>query len=430
MRRRAATPLLPLLCMLAIAGPLAAGGQENGEQPGWGVFLSASSAKQNGRYRLLEVNWYGLPVNLQNIASVHLFDSDPHKAVQDSNWHPVESFSTSGRDGRQTTSVTLPRFNWTSLTSDACLGFWAVLSTPESPVASTSCLRARPRWMQQHCRELSRFRFVDLFIPGTHNSAMYDTSSPDSVSFFDHFLLNQEETILNQLLYGIRSLDLRVQENRGQFWITHDLVKGQVTVREVLQQVRKFVEMTGEPVLLDFHRFTTGFRKRDPNPQENHVRLVQLITEELRGLLLFRNATRVPLGDILDGCSRSNGSGGAKVLLCYNHPYHGPGSEYTGLGVKHLWANTAHLSTLHSFLSEKVCEPTFDTPTSSMVQLTAQLPFLIKSNRKMAQQVNLHSSRWFRDEWWRCANLVATDFFLGTDMINVAIDANLRRART
>lgn len=421
MRRRATTTLLLLSCMLAA-------GQENGEQRDWGVFLSASSAKQGGRYRLLEVNWYGLPNNLQNIASVHLFDSDPHKAALDNNWTPVDSFPTSGRDGRRTTSMPLPRFNWTSLTTDTCLGFWAVLSTPESPVASTSCLRARPRWMQQRCRELSRFRFVDLFIPGTHNSAMYDTSSPDRVSFFDHFLLNQEETILNQLLYGIRSLDLRVQESRGQFWITHDLVKGQVTVRDVLQQVRKFVEMTGDPVLLDFHRFTTGFRKRDPHPHENHVRLVQLITEELRGLLLYRNATRVPLGDVLDGCRRSNGSGGAKVLLCYNHPYHGPGSEFTGLGVKHLWANTADLATLHSFLGEKVCEPTFGSPTSSMVQLTAQLPFL-KSNRKMAQEVNLHSSRWFRDEWWRCANLVATDFFLGTDMINVAIEANLRRAR-
>ncbi|KAK8756542.1 PI-PLC X domain-containing protein 1-like [Amblyomma americanum] len=421
MRRGA--PLILLLWLSAAAGAP----HEPGERRGWGVYLTAASRKQSGKYRLLELNWYGLPENIRDIASVHLFDTDPHKAAYGGGWSPLESYRAIGRDGQKTTSVTFPRFNWTSLTTDTCLGFWAVLSTPESPVASTSCLRARPRWMQDHCRDLGHLRFVDLFIPGTHNSAMYDTHSPDHVSFFDHFLLNQEETILEQLLYGIRSLDLRVQESRGEFWITHDLIKGQVTVREVLQQVRQFVEMTGEPVLLDFHRFTTGFRKRDPNPQENHVRLVQLIREELRDLLLFRNATRVPLADMLDGC-RANATG-PKVLVCYNHPYHGPGSEITGLGVKHLWANAADLSTLRSFLSEKVCEPTFGTPTSAMVQMTAQLPYFIKSNRKMAQEVNLHSSRWFREDWWRCANLVATDFFLGTDMINVAIEANLRRAR-
>lgn len=416
--------LLPLLWLAA--GAVSAQ-EEHGERRTWGVYLTAASKKQDGKYRLLELNWYGLPPNLQDVASVHLFNTDPHVAAHNVSWNPLESYRATGRDGRHTTAVPFPRFNWTSLTTDECLGFWAVLSTPESPVASTSCLRARPRWMRQHCRELGHLRFVDLFVPGTHNSAMYDTSSPDHVTIFDHFLLNQEETILNQLLYGIRSLDLRVQESRGEFWITHDLIKGQLTVREVLRQVRQFVEETGEPVLLDFHRFTTGFRKRDPQPHENHVRLVQLITEELRGLLLFRNATRIPLADILDGC-RDGASLGPKVLLCYNHPYHGPGVEFTGLGVKHLWANTKDLSTLQSFLDEKVCEPTFGTPTSAMAQTTAQLPFL-KSNRKMAQDVNSHVTRWFRENWWRCANLVATDFFLGTDMINVAIQSNLRRAR-
>ncbi|KAL1430046.1 hypothetical protein MTO96_015527 [Rhipicephalus appendiculatus] len=386
-----ASPLLLLLWLVADDDAVSA--QEHGERRTWGVYLTAASKKQDGKYRLLELNWYGLPSHLQEVASVHLFNTDPHVAARNVSFNPLESYRVTGRDGRRTTAVVFPRYNWTSLTTDDCLGFWAVLSTRESPVAATSCLRARPRWMRQHCRELGHLRFVDLFVPGTHNSAMYDTASPDHVTIFDHFLLNQEETILNQLLYGIRSLDLRVQESRGEFWITHDLIKGQLTVRDVLRQVRQFVQETGEPVLLDFHRFTTGFRKRDPNPHENHVRLVQLITEELRGLLLFRNATRV---------------------------------EHVGQGVKHLWANTNDVSTLQSFLDEKVCEPTFDTPTSAMAQTTAQLPFL-KSNRKMAQEVNAQVTRWFRETWWRCANLVATDFFLGTDMINVAIESNLRR---
>lgn len=47
--------------------------------------------------------------------------------------------------------------------------------------------------------------------------------------------------------------------------------------------------------------------------------------------------------------------------------------------------------------------------------------------RKMAQDVNYLISQWFSERWWRCANVVATDFFLGNNLIEISIEANRKR---
>ncbi|CAN7939179.1 unnamed protein product [Ixodes hexagonus] len=404
----------------------AACGQRPANQGRWGVYLSVSSVSENRQWRLLELNWYNVPNDIWREAYIFLLDQDPSKDP----WSVVESHQVTGPSGTQKTSVVFPRLNWANLTTDACLGFWVALSNrPNRVPLASSCIRARPRWMQEHCQKLGHLSFTQLFIPGTHNSGMYDVNSPDSVSLVDHFLLNQEEPIINQLYYGIRSLDLRVQEKRGEFWVTHDLVRGHVTVREALQQVRQFVEATGEPVLLDFHRFTTGFSSKSNGTQENHEKLVALIIQELGDLLIERDATRVKLSDILGQCQPVNRGARRRrtVIVCYNAPYFGQGSYYLSPGVRQLWANAVNLTSLQSFLGNYVCAPTFGVPVSSMVQMTARFPRNLVSNRKLAQQVNFHATGWFRDDWWRCANLVAMDFFLGSDMIYVAIDANLRR---
>ena len=44
--------------------------------------------------------------------------------------------------------------------------------------------------------------------------------------------------------------------------------------------------------------------------------------------------------------------------------------------------------------------------------------------RKLADRTNRHLTKWFRDEWAKETNIVATDYFLGNDLINVAIEAN------
>lgn len=47
--------------------------------------------------------------------------------------------------------------------------------------------------------------------------------------------------------------------------------------------------------------------------------------------------------------------------------------------------------------------------------------------RELAQLVNLHYDNWFRRLWWKCSNIVAADFFLGSDIVQIAVDVNRRR---
>lgn len=65
-----------------------------------------------------------------------------------------------------------------------------------------------------------------------------------------------------------------------------------------------------------------------------------------------------------------------------------------------------------------------------MAELTPQpLDVLFRTNslRKLADEVNKHVTKWFRDEWPKEVNIVATDFFLGNDLVNVAIEVNRNR---
>lgn len=71
---------------------------------------------------------------------------------------------------------------------------------------------------------------------------------------------------------------------------------------------------------------------------------------------------------------------------------------------------------------------------SAMAQLTpGPLDLLLKpkgSLRQMAHLVNRNLTAWCRDQWWDRANVVAMDYFLGTDLINTAIAANILKGNT
>ena len=68
---------------------------------------------------------------------------------------------------------------------------------------------------------------------------------------------------------------------------------------------------------------------------------------------------------------------------------------------------------------------------SAMAELTPSIEGIIflryHGLRELAQLVNLHYDNWFRRRWWKCANIVAADFFLGSDLVQIAVDVNRRR---
>ena len=49
--------------------------------------------------------------------------------------------------------------------------------------------------------------------------------------------------------------------------------------------------------------------------------------------------------------------------------------------------------------------------------------------RRLAQLTNANATHWYQHhQFWSKANSVAVDFFHGTDIVDIAIRANLRRA--
>lgn len=48
--------------------------------------------------------------------------------------------------------------------------------------------------------------------------------------------------------------------------------------------------------------------------------------------------------------------------------------------------------------------------------------------REMAANVNVNVTNWFRGVWGKTCNIVAVDFFRGTDIVEAAIEWNVRRS--
>ena len=82
----------------------------------------------------------------------------------------------------------------------------------------------------------------------------------DAINIIQKFSICQDEDVWTQLLFGVRYLDLRVSyypESPEKFWIVHDFVRLN-PLHEVVSDVRRFMSVTKEMVILDFHRFPQG----------------------------------------------------------------------------------------------------------------------------------------------------------------------------
>ncbi|TRY72292.1 hypothetical protein TCAL_16176 [Tigriopus californicus] len=70
-------------------------------------------------------------------------------------------------------------------------------------------------------------------------------------------------------------------------------------------------------------------------------------------------------------------------------------------------------------------------PWAAMTHLTpSALDVIMNPNGGIAQLsdgIARQINRWFREDWWNSANLVATDFILGNNIIEESILANRKR---
>lgn len=98
--------------------------------------------------------------------------------------------------------------------------------------------------------------------------------------------------------------------------------------------------------------------------------------------------------------------------------------------LQQFWGNKRNANDLKVYLGDTVKDhkTSLNPLWALMAELTPQtLDVIFRTNnlRKLADNANRHVTKWFRDEWISQVNIVATDYFLGNDIINVAIDKNV-----
>jgi len=268
-------------------------------------------------------------------------------------------------------------------------------------------------------------------IPGTHNSGSYITTNIKEPSVFKSMSQVQDEDIWHQLVYGVRYLDLRVSIDTftpEKYWIVHDFVSMN-PLYKVIQDVKKFIRDTKEIVIMDFHRFPSGFdNDEDGTAMEKHAALIGYLQEELG------NHT-VPdwVGSNITPNDIWNLEGQRRLLITYSHE---PSADFNTVlwpEVIHAWGNSKNPTHLKNYLTDEMVSRSGGRSYfwAAMTHLTpSPLDFLFNAQnfRSLNNQIARKVSRWYRRRWWSRSNIVATDFFLSNNLIQISINANRKRA--
>lgn len=150
-----------------------------------------------------------------------------------------------------------------------CINFFILSFNRTNHVTNFDCMKINPQWMTK-TKELWRFPLKQLVIPGTHCSACYLTRSNGRRNNLKSLgAFRQNFDVWQQLLMGIRYLDFsvgyfrsfhEVLDIKGRFWVfngEHEITP----IFPILEDIRQFVEISREIVILDFRNFTYGFHE-------------------------------------------------------------------------------------------------------------------------------------------------------------------------
>lgn len=322
-----------------------------------------------------------------------------------------------------------------------CLNYWVAYERPaptdnpiqptqfnQSQVLAVSCLRTRPTWMHDFRDEIGRLRLVDLFIPGTHDSASVQEDGRNN--FIDRFTVTQDESILGQLIYGVRYIDLRVgfyPSKDVQWWANHGPVRMQPLVG-VLHDVKAFLANTNEIVILDIQNFPAGFGKDN----KVHLKLVHLLETELGELMAFRDNAyhhQSPWFARLNDIWALN----RRLIVGYDKEDVLPASSKLWPAVRHFWGDVQTPEQLSTYAISVMTQDFLrGSAWALMAELTPNARFIAThptgSLRRMAHLVNRNVTAWAEGPYGENLNTLAVDFVRSTGVVEAALWHNLRRA--
>ncbi|XP_050461612.1 uncharacterized protein LOC126856794 isoform X1 [Cataglyphis hispanica] len=330
-----------------------------------------------------------------------------------------------------------------TLPGSHCLDYYAVLYK-DGHMLSMTCLQIWPTWMYDLRREIGMLPIGTLMIPGTHNSGCYKHGDLTRRDAFQRYLLTQDRDVWTQLVHGIRYLDIRVgyypsipngtaldEEGNhvNRFWVNHDVIR--ITpLSEILKDVRNFLDAArGEVVIMDFHRFPVGFEGR-PN---RHRKLITILHQEFEGLILKPDRGVEGLGPTLNDIW----TGGKRLIICYGDKHVVNDYDWLWPPLTQVWGNQQTVEGLFEYLDEEILgskkRKNSQNPLWAVMAELTPFPLDIFFNlsgglRQMADSVNRNLTVKFQEEWWKETNIVATDFFLGNDLIWVSRMSNIKKS--
>ncbi|GBN47665.1 PI-PLC X domain-containing protein 1, partial [Araneus ventricosus] len=377
--------------------------------------LPASATAKGVVRRRLEVNWVGIqPARTDR---VHIYRRDPTRDPTAKPILSVEPIKYPGGYFKSDIELPIHTHHLRVSAEYPCLGYWATYERKKGDVATSTCLRTHPSWMAEGGDHLGGLPLSGIMIPGSHDSGSFFFGEERAP--FSKYKYAQEVSVFNQLVYGLRYFDLRVGHYGGEFYINHNFLRTHHTVESVLYQVQKFLTLSPkEIIILDFHNFPHGFRNDGV-----HLKLQNLIMTVLGPFLIpftdeFENAT---IGKLW----RSE----RNVLVSYDNPTRAaffPDAFWPS--IPRAWGNKQTAEELKAYFREFFENPAPQGLWASMAEITPNARSILlhpeSGLRKLAEEINKNVTRWFRDLYWQKANIVATDYFLGNDIIEVAIRTN------
>ncbi|KAF7994164.1 hypothetical protein HCN44_011433 [Aphidius gifuensis] len=326
-----------------------------------------------------------------------------------------------------------------------CLKHHAALYK-DNAILTSSCIGIWPTWMYDLRRQLGRLPIGTLMIPGTHNSGCYKHGDLTRRDAFQRYLLTQDRDIWTQLVHGIRYFDLRVgyyppishngtrideidNNHTSRFWINHDVIRIN-PLSNIIKDIKNFLDVArGEVVIMDFHRFPVGFEGR----QGRHRKLISILHREFESLILKPSRGVDGLGPTLNQIWNS----GKRLIICYNDKHTVNEYEWLWPPLTQAWGNQQTPEGLFEYLESLLMNPMKTRITQNpmwavMAELTPRpMDVIFKpsgSLRQMADSINRNLTKLFQREWWKQTNIVATDFFLGNNIIDVAIQSNIKKS--
>ncbi|KAK6625146.1 hypothetical protein RUM43_005437 [Polyplax serrata] len=413
--------LCMLLCTLVDHGESALRKRDLGVRDGCQrlhLEILVSPLVKRGIVRRLEVQWEYAPNNPGDW--IGLFRSDPLENTNGKGYlAPIEKIHVTRVHGWANTSIFEEHVEPENLGFHGrCLSYYAAYHDNLNQTLAVTCLRTEPTWMWNLREEIGSRRLRHVFIPGTHDSAAYgeyDENVGDTR--IKKYSITQDESILAQLIYGARYIDLRVGyygANNEPWWANHGVVRIH-PLRVVLKDIREFLKNTNEIVILDVQEFPVGFVSQDV-----HLSLVNLLYSELGDL------AAPPLGwdSTFDQVWKTN----RRLIIGYDRREIVERSKFLWRPVQQKWGNVQTLNNLHSYLAGLIERPPL-AMWSAMAELTPTALDIIldrlKGLRVMAESVNHNVTEWFRrKDWQPKSNIVTVDFIRNTGIIRAAIEWN------